>query len=79
MEETAIDMNESGFDFSTGYGFVSAFAAVEAINDGPIKWKKRTKNSNKSKRPENKSDHKLCPVENFLEPIEEYCVDQFYN
>jgi len=34
MEETAIDMNERGFDFLTGYGFVNALAAVEAIKNG---------------------------------------------
>mmetsp|Transcript_14275 Transcript_14275/g.33238 ORF Transcript_14275/g.33238 Transcript_14275/m.33238 type:complete len:673 (+) Transcript_14275:107-2125(+) len=56
MEETAIDMNESGFDFLTGHGFVNAMAAVEAI-----------KNVIKAEDSE-----EWCPVENFLDPIQSY-------
>ena len=31
LEETAIDMNQVGFDFATGHGFVDALAAVEQV------------------------------------------------
>ncbi|QMU28092.1 S8 family serine peptidase [Adhaeribacter radiodurans] len=31
MQETAIDMEEPGFDFDTGYGFLNAFEAVNAV------------------------------------------------
>lgn len=48
LEETAIDMNEPGFDFLTGYGFINAFDAVETIKDR-ITTAKHKKPSNKSK------------------------------
>lgn len=34
LEDTAIDMDEPGYDFYTGYGFVNALAAVEKIVEG---------------------------------------------
>lgn len=34
LEDTAIDMDEPGYDFFTGYGFVNALAAVEKIVEG---------------------------------------------
>jgi hypothetical protein len=31
MQETALDMEEPGFDFNTGYGFLNAFKSVDAV------------------------------------------------
>jgi hypothetical protein len=47
LEETAIDMNDEGFDFESGHGFVNALAAVtEARKNSKIKKKiKRSKTS----------------------------------
>lgn len=31
LQQTALDMNEPGFDFDTGYGFINAFDAIKAV------------------------------------------------
>ncbi len=38
MRQTATDMNEPGFDFDTGYGFINAFAAVETVAKPRIRY-----------------------------------------
>lgn len=91
LEETAIDMNEPGFDFLTGYGFINAFAAVETIKDritateqkkSSKKLKsKSTKKSQKSSKKSSKnsrseSSSESCIVEDFTDPIEEF-YDEF--
>jgi len=58
MEETAIDMNQPGYDFFSGHGFVNALAAVEAIK--------------KAFEENEVADSESCPVENFLYPIDSY-------
>ncbi len=36
LEETAIDMETTGFDEDTGYGLVDVYAAAKRVNDGDI-------------------------------------------
>lgn len=38
MQNTALDMNEPGFDFDTGFGFLNAFKAVEAVAKPRIQY-----------------------------------------
>ena len=59
MEESAIDMNEPGFDFLTGHGFVNAMAAVEAVKTA-------------FGASEEGDSEAMCPVQSFLDPILSY-------
>ena len=67
MEDTAIDMNEGGYDFLSGFGFINAFDAVEMVVQKARKGTKSKKASKKSGRIESVSTE--CPVESFLGPI----------
>jgi len=74
MEDTAIDMNEAGYDFLSGYGHVNALAAVEMVFEKLDKDEKGTK-GNKAKKKTHKKRN--CPVQNFLHPIGSYIDDSY--
>ncbi|VEU40473.1 unnamed protein product [Pseudo-nitzschia multistriata] len=61
LEKTAIDMNEPGFDHTTGYGFVNAMRAV--VMAEKLKLKKITNKEKRKKKLKNlrkKNTHKVC-------------------
>jgi hypothetical protein len=64
IEETAIDMDEIGFDFSTGSGFVNALAAIERLIE--------LVEGNPSASAATNYDEGQCPIPNFLFPIESF-------
>lgn len=50
MQETAIDMNEPGFDFTAGYGFVNRLPAIVQAKRLAVKRKKHRRNKGKKKK-----------------------------
>lgn len=50
LQETAIDMNEPGFDFTAGYGFVNRLPAIVQAKRLAVKRKKHRRNKGKKKK-----------------------------
>jgi len=82
LETTAIDMNEHGYDFLTGYGFVNALAAVdkliELIND-PVAADEFERKLNHDDDLNEDEEEKHCPNDSFLNPVTSSFDEEYVN
>jgi hypothetical protein len=73
LEETSIDMNEVGFDFLTGTGFVNALAAIELLIElVDASYPPSNSYPTGPAALMNANDGQQCPIPNFLFPIESF-------
>lgn len=72
MEDTAIDMNESGFDFTTGHGFVNGLQSIIKAEQMVLERKLNKPNLKKKKR--DRIDRRLSRIEKFGRKTE-VCYD----